>query len=490
MPFDTAAFTEYTSDARYDLLKKPVKVDKDNRAYEIQFIPPATAQGTYSATDTTVNINQACWNSDGSLHYMDVYCGSDYKANMAGTFLVMKYKVAQIRTSDQAAVFLGPPIAPTQVNGTGVGTSIPWNPMYFFNTVALKLNQSQTPVEQYINAGQLHHITTARYLQKYKRSALEGNDMSFFTPCIESKYDNDTISAESANRSYNWCGANGAVDARPGAVGSPIEYQKVIPFSDIFECCENPGIWTNCSRFRFEFTMKLPSAVGFKCGAQAGTGGLYVFVTEVKIMFDSTRMQAMQTIETATEKQKGTVENIAYYENFVIPVTYAPGSQLVATGQRDVQQLIVGFPAMGLTLDGSACVNPIQYFSGALSSLSVIYGSDMPLRAPLALGNNVTANSTKLDTQAYALYRKACGADRMNVVSVPLSLSTYRQYHLYYLPIFNPLMPHRNNDPKDLRVDTQSNLAATPGVANCAAVLIIRKFAGTQVDSTGAVERL
>jgi hypothetical protein len=478
MPFDNNAFTEYVDDSRYDLLKKPIKIDKSNRAYEIQQIPPATAISSYVKTDNTIDMGAQCWNGDGSLHYIDVYAGSDYKPNMLGTYIYMKYHCAQVRTTAGPVIFKGPPIAPL---AGGVGTSIPWNPLYAFNTVALKLNQAQTPVEQYINAGQLSHISTARYLQKYKKDAMENNDLTFFTPCIESKFDNATISPESATRSINWTGANGLVGDNAVTAGPITYYEKMIPLSDFFESCENPAIWTNCNRFRFEFTMKTPNQIGFSCGAQAGASGLYFYVDSIKMMFDSSRMQAIQTIETASLKQIGTIENIAYYENFVIPTVYNPNSQLVATGQRDVQQLIVGFPALANTVGGSVCVNPIQYFNGQLSSLSVIYGSDMPLRSPLTLGSG----SSQLDSSAYVLYRKACGSDRTNIVPLAVSFFNYPQYHLYFLPIYNPILPHRNNDPKDLRVDTTSTLGAPTN-----AVLIMRKFAGVQIDSSGAIDKI
>lgn len=484
MPINTSAFIELTSDVRYDVLKKGIKVDKDNKAYELQFIPPATGMAKYSKTDV-VDVGDDCYNADGSLGYIDIYCGSDYKANMQGTFIVLDYQCVQARKPAGDA-YKGTLIAPTQVDGTGVGWSMPWNTLTFFSTAALKLNQSQTPVEQYINTGVLDHITTARFLKKYKKEALENNDMTFNTPCIESKFDNTTMSAESAMRAVNWMGASGASDAASAAATTTLRtYEKIIPLADLFESCENPGIWTNTNRFRFEYTLKLPDAIPFRCGAAAaGSSAAYVFVKKIGLMFDSTRMQAVQAIETAAEKQEGSIENIAYLENFCLPIQYTNGQQLVATGQRDVQELILGFPAKGATVDGAVGVNPIQYYSGNLGSLSVMYGSDLPLRTPLSLAGILTAyNTAKRNGTAYALYRKSCGADRAAVVPLALNFTDYNIYHLYFLPIYNPILPHRNNDPKDLRVDTSSGTTGN-------AVMIIRKFAGAQVDSTGAVEKL
>lgn len=487
MSFDSSAFTEYVSDPRYDILKKPIKVDKDNKAYELQLIAPATAKGTYSKTITgtniapaTIAVNETCYNNDGTLHYIDIYLGADFKANMQGSFLYIKYHCAQARRLEQVqgTAYWGNIIASA---GGAAGASMPWNPLWMFNTVSLKGNQSQQPIEQYINTGQFHHISTAKFVDKYKREGLEYNDMTFLTPCIESGFDVATLTAESAARAIAWMGASGGVaEASAAGTTSFTPYVKMVPLADIFECCEVPAIWNNLNRFRLEFTLKLPDAIPFNCGTPANSGPAHTFIDEVKLMLDTTRMQAVQAIETAVEKQQGTIENIGYFENFVIPMTYSAGQQLVGTGQKDVQQVILGFPAIG---NYTAAVNPIQYASAGLTSLSLQYGGDMPLRAPLPLGGATYS----LNTPAYALYRKAIGADRASVVPPVLSFTKFQFYHLYHIPIYNPAYPHRNNDPKDIRID--SNTAGI--LANSVpAVLIVRKFAGAQIASDGAISKM
>jgi hypothetical protein len=481
MPFDANAALEYVNDPRYDILKKPIKIDKDSKAYEIQLIPPATAKGTYSKTDVIDMGSVPCFNSDGTNHYIDVYTGSDYKVNLQGCAIIMKYHCRQVRKPAGSA-YVGVPIAPTNETGTGVGSSIPWNPLYFFNTVSLKANQSQTPIEQYINAGQFSHITTSRLLKKYKSQALEANDMSFMTPCIEEKFDNDTMSIASAQRSTLWTGASGAYDAASSAgTTTDVYYQKVIPLADFFECCEAPAVWSNINRFRIEFTMKLPDQIAFMCPratVQAGASKVYVYVDEIKLLFDSCRMQPKQTLDVASEKQKGFVENVGFLNNFCVPIPYTAGNQIVVTGQKNAQEFILGFPAEGVTLQGSACSNPIQYHTGSLSSLSLMYGADLPFRTPIPLSGDTTS---LLNSIAYDLYRKSCGADRANLVPLAISFSKYRFYHFYFLPIFYQATSHLNSDPKDCRIDSTGGVSGN-------AVAIIRKLALTQIASDGNVD--
>ncbi len=484
MSFNTSAFTELVSDPRYDILKKPIKVDKDNKAYELQLISPATAKGTYVKTIAgalaVINVSETCYNSDNTLHYIDVYLGADFKANMQGSFLYLKYHCAQARRLDQAqgTAYWGNIIASA---GAAAGASMPWNPLWIFNTIALKGNQSQQPIEQYISAGQYHHITTAKFLNKYKWDALEGNDMTFLTPCIESAFDVATLSTESAARAIAWMGASGAAaDASGAGTTSFTPYVKMIPLADVFESCEVPAIWNNLNRFRLEFTFKLPDAIPFNCGTPANSGPAHVFIDECKLMLDTTRMQAGQLLETSENKLEGVCENIGFMENSVIPMTYSLGQQLVGTGQKDVQQVIVGFPAIG---NLAAAVNPIQYHCAYLTSLSLQYGGDMPLRSPLILGGV----STNLNAQAYAMYRKSIGADRASVVAPAISFHKYQYYHLYHIPIYNPMYPHRNNDPKDIRIDSNSVSILTASVP---VVLIMRKFTGVQIASDGSISHM
>jgi hypothetical protein len=493
MVFDNGAFSDFVSDSRYELLRKPLKIDKDNKAYEIQVIPPATARGTYlppasgnllpnNATGINLAGNSGCWNADGSVHYIDVFCGSDFKANFQGTGLLVKYFVVQGRVTNGAS-FWGQPIAPILGNPNGVGCSLPWNPTYMFQTLSLKVNQSQTPVEQYVNQGNLQHITTPRFLLKYKREGLERNSQTFFTPCIESKFDNATISTESGTRANNWMGAvglvNDAVNAGVNATIGNCTYYKFIPLSDLFECCEVPAVWCNVNRFRLEMTFRTPDNICFQCGVQANSTPCYFYVQDIKLLFDCTRMQAVQAIETAVERQQGTVENIGYLENHCVPINYGQSSQIVVTGQRDVQQVIVGFPAV--TIAGGANVNPTQYDNGSLTSINLLYGSDMPLRSPMTLSDGFPIQNV----QAYSMYRKACGADRAPLVAPALDMLSFPFYHLYFFPIYYPSMPHRNNDPRDVRVDNNSTAAGNRQI-----VAVIRRFNGAQISSDGNIDKL
>ena len=500
MPLDQSTFMKYDDDPRYDLLKKPVTFDKSNRAYEIQFIPPATSKQPYPATFAGIDYGTTCWNASEATHYIDVYTGSDYKANMQGCYLKLTYTAYQVRIGANAAQFLGCPIATA---GGAAGWSIPWNPLWFFQTISLKANQSQTPIEQYINAGNLQHISTARFLLKYKRDALESHDETFFTPCIESNWDTTVLSTESATRSTNWLGAFGGVAANANVIvgdpanNTPKVFTKMIPMSDIFECCEVPAIWQNMNRFRIEFTMKRPDQICFRAGAVVpNTSEPNIYVTDIQFVFDSARMAPVQAIETAVDKQKGQSENIAYLQNEIINVSYASGSQVVATGQRDLQMAIFGIPALGqqppVVANGApapAVTNPLQYWSGNITSINVMYGSDMPLRTPIRLSTGFNAAATwetqLNNTVIYAMYKKCCSSDRSALVPVAIPFKFYPYYHLYFIPIYNPTMLHRNADPKDLRIDN----TGAPAIA-APSVILLRKVKGISIGASGEIEQL
>ena len=510
MVFDQGAFSEFVEDGRYDLLKKPVKIDKSNRAYEIQFVPPATTKGSYILPAVVVDAGPASftqqnvWNYSSQTHYIDVYAGSDYKANLQGSYLKITYYVAQSRAGNGAGNFLGCPVAPN----AGACVTMPWNPLYMFQTIALKGNQSQTPIEQYINNNNLQHISTLRYLLKYKHDALETHDQTLFTPCIESAFDIvGAASTESIARSTRWCGASGVANAAEGPTTQPKYMTKCIPLSDIFECCESPGIYNNLNRFRIEFTLRDPQECVYTSGLAVNAGLAGLFMTDIQFVFDATRMAPVQAIETAVEKQHGSIENVGYFQNEVIPWTYSPNSQIVATGQRDVQMVAFGLPSIGLNVNGplsgtqlgSACINPLQYWNGQLSSINCQYGSDMPLRTPLSLstgawvvGAGNKQQSIYNNSVAYTLMVKCCNADRASLVPVAVPFINFPMYHLYCFPIYNQSMVHRNADPKDIRIDNSSPavLAQNPAVTAYPSVIIIRKFAGLQVDSSGSIDRL
>jgi len=502
MVFDQGTFSEFVEDGRYDLLKKPVKIDKSNRAYEIQFIPPATTKGIYTLPDGGGHTYAiSAWNATSQTHYIDVYAGSDYKVNLQGSYLKVSYYAAQGRVNG-GVNFVGCPALGADKNAyIAAGTSLPWNPLFMFQTIALKGNQSQTPIEQYINNNNLQHISTLRYLLKYKREAMENDDQTLFTPCAESTYDIDgVLSNESADRGIKWLGAAGDAGAASASALRPKRFTKNIPLSDIFECCESPAIFNNLNRFRLEFTFRDPITCLFASGVAAGCGPVAFIVDDIQFVFDSTRMAPVQAIETAVEKQQGSIENVAYFQNEVIPWTFAGNSQVVATGQRDVQMVAFGIPALGQIVPnpetgeamGAVCINPLQYFSGGITSINCQYGSDMPLRTPLSLSAGTVIavqpggiqKSIYDNTLVYTLFKKCCNADRSSLVPVSLNYRSFPMYNLFCFPIYNQSMVHRQADPKDIRIDNASPLDHLPSV------IIIRKFAGLQIDSSGSIDRL
>lgn len=391
MVFDKTKFVEYKDDPRYDMLTQAIRVDKDNKAYEMQFYQPTTGPGSYSIpTGAAGNVtNISCYNARFENYIFDVSLGPETKINPQGSFMILKYKAYQRRQTN-AGNWLGCPVAPTAFDGTGEGWSLPWNTNNFFRDLQLLSGNSQMPLEQYVQ-GNYAAGNTIRYLHDFKRDALEANDMALMTPCIESKYDDDTLSAESALRAVRWLGSAGAAADNISAALAPKTFTKVIPLSEMFGCFQSPGIWTNCNKFRIHFTFKSPEELVFMCGAAAPqhTANTCICIEQVQLLVDQTRMSPVQAIESATEKVEGKIENIGYTEYFTQPM--GNSSQILVTGQRDVQAVCLVYPASaaGAAVTGStgAVRNPLQFDNGGISGFSVSYGSDLPIRTPLSLSS-------------------------------------------------------------------------------------------------------
>lgn len=494
MVFDKTAF-EFADDPRYNLLSKKIRLDKDSRSYEILQIPPCTASTTYaypSVQALAYNVAN-CWNADGStVHAIEVYAPSDMKPNFSGCMVAIKYKVFQERINNNAGnAFIGAPIVPLTTGApAAAGWSIPWNPLYWFQTVSLKLNNAQVPIEQYIQPAFLQHISTLRFLTQYKRQALEGDDSFMLTPCIESDFDSNAgWSAESIARAQNWMGATGAAadaaNANPG-VGNRniVTYQKLIPLSAFFECCKIPAVFNNVQKLRFEFMFKAPQNICFQESTGAINAGLNltapaVCITDMKLIYDSCRMQANTAVDTSIEKSQGLIENVSWLENQIVPVQYTPNAQMLATSQSMIQSVCVSF--LATSEPNNHYINPLQMDKGGLTNINCIYGSDQPMKTPVALGTTPFESAI-----AYMGYKKVCGLDNTTYDNPPVSFRNFDTYHMYWFPIYSSMTaPHLNESPKDVRIDSTSAVVGNRNVNLC-----MRKLKTAQIDSLGNVDIL
>ena len=487
------------------------------------------------------------FNASSDLHYFDVYLGSDFKAAMYSSGIEMSTHTEQLRGPLTAFPTGATNPAPNQGSGLFIGvgciagnqgadnfvlnvsgaddthfavavdtaggvhgSSEPWHPIAgFFQTFSLLQNQQQQVLEQYVNVGTVSPNVISKTLLKYKKEALENNDLTFNTPCIESAFDTSTgLSPESATRS-NWNSVGYGVDAFNNSTSS-VGYNNVraknrkviIPFSDFFESMEMEGILLNSNRYRFQFTMNTPDKVAFNTSchilsnnSSGGTapyfvGKKFVFVDEMRIISDCARMQPVQAIDASSEVASGRVENIGWCQNYGVNLPYTPGQQLVLTAQRDVQSIILGVPALGnkVKSDSSTGINPTQFYNGLLSYLQPQYGNDIPFKTPLKLSQSTPYNVGE-NVNAYYMYRKCCNSEKAHELPCAINFSDFKTYHLYYMPIYSPLSIHRNNDPKDIRIDTSapsSSSDPTYGVSNNVFV-IARKFMGAQLLADGSV---
>lgn len=396
----------------------------------------------------------------------------------------------------------------TLERGVGIygGSSIPWNTIgAFFQTYSLLENQQQAVCEQYINVGTLPSVSTSKLLLKYKHDALESNDMLFNTPCIESNFDNSTsLSKESALRAEWFAQGNGRDPIVSGTNDTSAKRRKnIILFSDMFESMETEGILQNSTRYRLQFTMQTPDKIAMNTTARIFTdsaiasitttatayyvGKLYVFVDDMRIISDCARMQPAQAIESSSEQQAGRVENLGWCQNYGVSTPYSSGTQVVLTAQRDVQSVILGCPTLGNKVSslGAVGINPTQAYHGLFTQLQPAYGNDFPFKTPIKMSQSSVYNVNE-NTSAYYMMRKQCNSEKAYELPISLTFKQYKTYHYYYMPIYSPLSIHRNNDPKDIRVDTSCGTNTNfsiPTVVN----IIARKFQGAQLLADGSV---
>lgn len=99
-------------------------------------------------------------------------------------------------------------------------------------------------------------------------------------------------------------------------------------------------------------------------------------------MVDTTRMTAPQALETASEKVEGKIENIGYLHFQTTEVVHS--NQITINGQTDVQSACLVYRANDVVgaVSGSTgqVKNPLQLDNGGITALSVVYGSDCPMR--------------------------------------------------------------------------------------------------------------
>lgn len=543
MPFDRKSFLTFVDNERYNTLSKSIRADASACCNEITQVPPQTAAsaqnfppigpGGASATYSVYN--------NGSTHWIEIYYGSNYKPNLYGTYIMMQYTPYQYRNYNPTGPvpgFVGCPIDP-QTGTAGTGYSLPWNPLYWFSNAYLYSGANNETVEQYVfGTNQVGNLSTARILSEYKRDAIESNSLSFFTPCIESAFDDLLLSNESVMRSQKWlCGATqapglsnpanqgGSTSSTSVQTTSIKTFNKLIPLSDVFSTCTNTGYWINSPKVRFQFTMKTGDQICYCCmntnttygsGSQSTAQTLYnatvpaslcspvyIAVQSIQLLVDSARTTAMQTIDLANEHKDMITQNIAYYNYFPVPATSS--SQIVVTSQRDVQTCILGFESylapqglVGANTCVDGAVGPVQNYSqkdsGRVSSISILYGNDQALRQPIKgqngnatiLGNAPIVNPSYplQDALAYAMYCKASNSDRRNMLAMAIPFDRYFCYHYYYLPIYPSDCPHLTSDPRDLRMDIATTEPAR------SVVTIVKRFAGVQISANGSVDML
>jgi hypothetical protein len=489
MPFENSHL-QSVPDLRFEVLKNKTNVDKDNGVYELMTFPPTgSTMGSFNVP-TVGSI--PCWNSDGSLKYIDIECPSDAKPFMAGLAVKITFRFGETRpnrTTLQAWNL-------DTTHGTRVGgvtTAIPWNPLTIFRTTALKVNKNLTPVEQYINDNQYGHITTLKFLRQFSSQALEAADDVFFTPCLEEFLDTSValnnssgLSAATSSRSQRWCLPNGMTQSDANDI-NVVTCSKMIPFSLLFDSCNAPAIWTNVNRFRWEFTMKTPDMIPLPNIHSTGVVP-YVFITDIQLMYDGTHASLSLSQEISSDKKEGEVESLSYLYSEIFPLPYTAGASLQLTKQRNIQFCALAFPAGGhiLTVGGVDwyLINPYQYYNNRIQTLNASYGNLTAIKTPIQLvGYDI--NSPAQNIQLYNLYKKCCARENIKQLTPAIPYFKLNQYHVYWLPFFSmQCAAHVTNDSRDIRIMTNG------GINDPMAFICTTKLEVVQVFPNGEVSTL
>jgi len=525
MVFDRGSFLEFREDEMFSVLQRAVKADSSNSCYETSFIPPQTASTVvvptqYAPMAAYGGVSQY---NNGSTHWIDIYYSSTHKANLRGTYIIMRYQPYQARSITTPG-FWGCPINPGAAgNGLNINTgySIPWHPAYWFQNIYLFSGPQNSLVEQYVfSFPRFGDLCAARALLEYKRDALENSTM--FTPCIESSFDDVTLSPESVQRAQLWlCGQSspsGDNAARGGSIATvaaannvSIEsIEKCIPLSDLLASCCNPGYFVNSPKIRFQFTLTNMDQIAFCSAAPAGAvygqgsqlaaratyngaaigncSPVYVPVTDFRLMADATRLTPPQTQETAIEHKEGIPINVPYAEYYPIPSVQS--QQIVCTGQSNVFTVILGFDAYLAAAQLRGTAGPVQNYSqkdsGALTTIALLYGTDQTTKQPIS--QTVPTNPANLtfvsnNGAAYALYRKAAGSDRSNLLAPAIPSQRYFVYNYYFLPLYPSHLLHLTADARDIRIDNTGSIART-------ICTFIKRFNGVQIQSNGECDKV
>lgn len=542
MVFDKKAFLQFEDDARYNLLNKTIKADSSNASLESSQIPPQTAPSpqSFPASVTVAGVSipsttgklfsESVYNN-GASHYIDVYLGSSYKANLSGFYLMMKYSAYQYRALAIKApavaidtVMCACPIPPSDATGY----SIPFDPAYWFQNIYLQSGSDNSTIEQYVfGENKFGDLSMVRHLQEIKGPALEQNSMSFFTPCIESKFDDTSLSLESIKRAQTWlCGNTNSNSNQGGSTADDTFDEskhsiktntKMIPLSLLLSTCRTPGFLTNSAKVRLQFTMKNGDNIPFCCGPTTVFSGgnatqtnirstyntakncspVYIGVTGMTLLTDSARVSALQAIDLAEDHKENQVCNIGFNEYYPIPSISS--QQIVVTGQSQVNTAILGYPAWlkdctggtntNFVQSAQGCVqNYSQHDSGNATSISILYGTDQMLKQPMRLDNSRFGSSFVTNafnnTIAYTMYVKSCNADLTNsVVPLAIPFDRFQFYNFYFLPIYPTASGvHITTDARDIRIDNTADTGRS-------VTTIVKKFGGVQIASDGSVSR-
>ena len=412
---EPSQFFDSIQDQRFNLLTQKIPVDASNAQTLVSKLAPWSAGGSNLGLNTNTKLTR-----------FRLQSSEDLRSFIGGFSFLIKGHACRVNNSTGAQT----PLSTNLV-------SLPWDTAgALIENIFLKFNDQSDLIEQY-NSSTYPISHMARMLTQKSRLFLENASDMLFTPCIETGRDlATTLSTESEVRQAKWLGNQ--------AGGSIIYHSKLAPLSYLFDFCETDAFF-KLNILEVSVQWKLPQNILFQTSAEtaaallAGYTNLY-FVDECSMIVDQTRMSMSMAIKEVKEelKQEDTQRrSYLYYDAY--PLNYSSHNMKLQLSQSEnCQGVIFMFPS---TIDGLG-INPLQFITNQLSSISFVYESKNLNEVPLTLD----ATNHSLNVEQYYYYRrlikKEYAVNFTNAIPAETGmLSDVENYSLVCCPVFASALP-------------------------------------------------
>jgi hypothetical protein len=437
--FEADSYYEPTNDVRFDLLKQPIKVDRDTEeSINTVIYPQSGKTGTYYNS------------SSGSQTIFDFTADSNALEDLSSYRLCVRMRAIELLTADGVTE-----------RAMTTDSSVPWCFSALIDRISVRANDNATLLEDYTTTGLYKDAAMARMLKKYDSTTLESHDEAMFTPCIESGLDlTGALSTESAARSTRWL--------IPASTTGYV--QKNIPFHDLLSCFDNPGFSSNVRKLHMEIYWRLPTEIPFYADTALTTHTPRIYIDSVYLWKDAQKMTPTQNVSTIRERLAGEVEKMAYPYYNASNQTYTQNAQIKITSQVNSQSILAAFRAS--VVDSTNNRNYMQFVPNGTTSVSMEYGN---LVIPRQI---ISTNQSAMDL--YTFYKKAIRKQNNVNFAPAIPFRAFAWYYLMWLGTTESIMPKLERQAKDVKININ-------GAATASCLVVVENLWAPQISADGSV---